>query len=447
MFKQFDVSAWWVPVFAILIVTIAHFTIGANTNALAVLLTIPVFATCLAALAVVPQCAFVFRSRHFVLVLLLFEFTLAIILLQLTKFLPGGAHPLWEWLDSSASVTLDREASFREFIKLIALGAMFIVGVTIGVRSRRATLFFKLLAAVGGLYALWAFVEHIALSSLHSETGSGVYSQAMASFLSTNSAAIVFGTFNIVALTVIIRTSKKMSASTDNRAVIIERLIRHAPVAILSFIFTLTLLFLTASRSGITTSVIAILSLSGWELLSTARHKNSAGKVLGVFMLAIALVALVVFLTSELFVDPLGGVAGGRHLVFSAHWRAFLAAPFSGYGMGAFYQLNDLLLNPQNWAAMHNIGAMHNVYLQWLVEAGAIGSAFMFTTIGLILWHIFKGLHHRKRMHTWLRGILCISLLLLLNGLTDYALQVPSIAMTWALLLGVGFGLATEKPE
>jgi O-antigen ligase len=102
-------------------------------------------------------------------------------------------------------------------------------------------------------------------------------------------------------------------------------------------------------------------------------------------------------------------------------------------------------MNAQNWRALQSLGSMHNVYLQWLEEVGIIGAALMFTTIALIFWHILRGLRVRRRMHTWLRAILCISLLVLLHGMVDYGLQVPSIAMTWTLLLGIGFGLATKR--
>jgi hypothetical protein len=53
----------------------------------------------------------------------------------------------------------------------------------------------------------------------------------------------------------------------------------------------------------------------------------------------------------------------------------------------------------------------------------------------------------RSTMLTWLRATIVGSALVLAHGLVDYALQVPSIAWQWALLLGVAAGLAIPRPN
>lgn len=207
---------------------------------------------------------------------------------------------------------------------------------------------------------------------------------------------------------------------------------------------------LTASRGGIFSSLIAIFIFIGWEFLDTAKRKSNFFSIVGPVLIVAVMAILVFMISSGLLLDRMGSwdaSANERSVMIEAHWEAFKHAPWAGYGLGSFYIINDMIMNVQNWQTLHSLGATHNVYVQWLEEAGLIGALPMFATLGVVFWSIAQGLGQRRRMRTWLRATLCISILLLLHGTVDYALQVPSIAMTWALLLGVGLGIATVRME
>jgi len=448
MLKVLGVSKWWLPVLSVLILFCAHMALGANTNVLAMVFTIPIYTLCLGCLAFIPQVRWVLAQPSFKIVSVFFVLTLILLALQFTPFLPGGAHPFWAWSSRAVAITLDYDATFRELVKLGALGAFFIIGLTIGLQDKRAALLFNLLIVAGGAFALWAFIDYLTVAQAAPHGHVQSYRRLEAGFGSANSAATLLGALSVLSLASIIRAAKSVASKTSNRMVFFEQLIKRSPLPITALLFTLTSLLLTASRAGISASLVAILLLIGWELMRSTGNKSGSVKVSGGTLLALSIIALVFFMSSDLFIDRLNQTAAGSEIrvqMLAAHWQAFKIAPWTGYGMGSFYLVNDTLMNAQSWRALHDLGSMHNVYLQWLEEAGIIGSVLMFSTIALILWHIWRGLRARRRMHTWLRAILCISLLILLHGMVDYALQVPSIAMTWALLLGVGFGLATER--
>jgi O-antigen ligase len=166
-------------------------------------------------------------------------------------------------------------------------------------------------------------------------------------------------------------------------------------------------------------------------------------------MIAAAVVGVGALLASSGTVARLGGTtlldASDRLTAYEVHTEAFLAAPWRGYGLGTFSALNDVLQTAENHHDLDELHALHNVYLQWLEETGVAGASFMFASIACILAHIWGGLSQRARMLTWLRAMLMASLLVLAHGLVDYALQVPSIAWQWALLLGVGAGIAAPR--
>jgi len=49
----------------------------------------------------------------------------------------------------------------------------------------------------------------------------------------------------------------------------------------------------------------------------------------------------------------------------------------------------------------------------------------------------------RHSMSALLRGVLAASLLLLIQSLVDFTLQTPGVTVLWALILGLGYGVAT----
>ena len=88
------------------------------------------------------------------------------------------------------------------------------------------------------------------------------------------------------------------------------------------------------------------------------------------------------------------------------------------------------------------LGAAHNVYLQWIEQAGVVGAALMFLCIGLIALRVMRGAWRRRRMRAWMVGILAVLALFLGQGLGDFALEVPAMAAFLSLLLGLGCGVA-----
>ncbi len=431
-----------------LFVYIAHLSFGANNNALATSFAAAIFFLCLISLAFFNRGETVLATPGFKIILSLFVLLLFVLSLQLMPVPAEHAHLFWAWVGTSDVITLDRDVSLMEMVKLGALAAFFVVGMSLGIQDKSAEVFFIFFIIVGAVFSMWAFMDYLHMALSVPIEYAQHFRRLDANFGSANSAATLFGILSVFSLAAFIRTVKSTIAKTSNRMVFIEALIKRSAVPIISLLLTLTSLLLTASRGGILSSFVAILVLICWELFSSTGNTSRVSKFSGTILISGTIIVLVIIISGGLFFDRLDNSYAyltSRAEMLTYHWQAIKASPWTGYGMGSFYLVNDTLMNAQSWRVLHGLGAMHNVYLQWLEEAGIIGSTLMFFTITLILWHIHRGLRIRRRMHTWLRAIICISLLLLLHGFVDYGLQVPSIAMTWALLLGTGFGLATQR--
>jgi O-antigen ligase len=209
-------------------------------------------------------------------------------------------------------------------------------------------------------------------------------------------------------------------------------------------------LALTQSRGGAAATLVGLLGLIGLEA-QTGRAGDDAGRggaraglIAGGAVLA--LLAAFALYRPELFgrLMNAGADFDTRRAIFAAHWKAFLASPWSGYGLGSFDRLNNLILNQADYPKTWNVRAAHNVVLQWLATGGLIGALPMFGCIGCLLWVLVRGLGRRLRMTGWLRAVLCASLVVLIASLTDYGLEEPAVALLWAVLLGLGAGLAAR---
>jgi hypothetical protein len=62
----------------------------------------------------------------------------------------------------------------------------------------------------------------------------------------------------------------------------------------------------------------------------------------------------------------------------------------------------------------------------------------------MVVLELAIGVVRRRRMRGWLIAIAGVLLLFLLHGASDYALEVPSMALFLSLLLGVGVGCAAQ---
>src|SRR3569832_1901825 len=90
--------------------------------------------------------------------------------------------------------------------------------------------------------------------------------------------------------------------------------------------------------------------------------------------------------------------------MFAVYWRAFQESPLMGYGLGTFDIVNKLNLSYSTFGEDWSQRAAHNVYLQWLLEAGLIGAIPMFSCFGLILFRTWRGRGRRRRAAARGRG-------------------------------------------
>jgi O-antigen ligase len=367
----------------------------------------------------------------------LFVALLAWVLVSLTPLMPSPPGNAWSWVGGGAG-TIDKAMTLVELTKLIGLAAAFSAGVVLADTDRRAELTLRFLCTAGALFAVFSLLQHVVTPTRVLGAAKLMFQDRLTGpFLSANVAAGFFGSLAVLNLATL-EAGPQVHASRTAGDV---RFILRYGALVLIF----ACLVLTASRMGaiaVMGGLIVSFGLSFWKERDVAVSLRSRAVV----RLVVFGVFLLLAVAGQLLITRFNQVDNGfsgRNVLFLEHLNAFLASPVTGHGLGSFGAVNDQLVTPENFYELWYIRAAHNVYLQWLEETGVVGALLMFAVIAVIHWEILKG-HNARQSLVWLmRGVLGFSAVLLLQSLGDFTLQTPAIALMWALLLGLGYRVAT----
>lgn len=373
------------------------------------------------------------------------------------SIVPGGlGHPNLVWRavpGGAATISIDPYATLVEIVKLLALAAAFVCGSLVGADPERGRQLVKALLAVGAVYGAWAFIDHATNPEfLFGQPRPFDPRRLSASFGSANTAATLFGALSLLGLVNLIRAADRVRPRgvrlyAADLQVILPELV--GPVVALAI--SMTCLVQTYSRGGlVSTGGVALALLCALALTGGRPSTAHPVKPLGViFGLVTIVFAGTLILNAAALGFRFGAFASdtvGRTRIVAAHWAAIRDTPWWGYGMGAFPRINTLIMSSANVHVLDTLGATHNVYVQWLEEAGLLGTGAMLVTLGLVTANISLGVPPRTGWRGWQLGILAVLALFLVHGASDYALQIPSMSSLLSLLLGLGVGISSARP-
>ncbi len=354
---------------------------------------------------------------------------------SLTPWGPGGAHPVWAWAGvEPGALTVDRDGTRLEMVKLLGLACIFTLGALQGARRQNAQAVIELIVWIGGVYAAISLITFLA----GVQVAEG-YGRLTGGFLSANSGGTVFAILIVLSLAVLLRDWRRIHGRDTGR--------RMTAVAVptAAMVLSTVCLLLTASRMALVATLVATSTLLAWSLV---RQREGRGGIAVAAGLLIVVAVVLVVGGNDLLWSRLGQddpTLGGRAELFAVHWRAFVASPLFGWGLGSFDVVNLQMMTAETAPSLWTIRATHNVYLQWLEEAGLVGAVPMF---GLVAWVVVVAAWRARRTgagQTLLIGLVCANLVVLVHGLTDFGLQVPSIAAFWSYLLGLQFGFGQGR--
>ncbi|KSB87514.1 hypothetical protein AS593_17755 [Caulobacter vibrioides] len=359
---------------------------------------------------------------------------LAAVLAPLTPWTPDGPHPVWRFLpDGLAASTLDRSAVLLNVLNLLGLFCLYVAARVVAASQTRGRRLLAFMLWGLGIYAAGALVHHVGLR------GEGRLS---ATLLGPNSAATVFAAGVVMAAAGLAqrlrRTGSAVLKKGDPRAVALAGLAALLVVCLL----------MTASRGGLIAGLVGAGMFTLWQVFAGRRMTRTGAVVLGG---AAVLLAAVLGLNGAGLVIERFDLAQQdldiRRQIIAPHWRAFLSAPWFGYGLGSFPSVNQMLMTEATLRELHNVRAVHNLYVQWLEEAGIVGAALMAALFGERMAPVVRAAFGPGGVGIWARGAVCAAAVFLIHGLSDFALQVPAIQALAVLGLGAIGGLVSPRRE
>jgi O-antigen ligase len=322
----------------------------------------------------------------------------------------------------------DVSGQFLGTIRLASVGLAFIVGMLFAMRHERARKLIKACAWVFGAIAL------IALFNTDRVVGRLAFP-----FGSPNSAATFFG----VGLLLNVSLTLKRGHAFVRGATLLPVAVYMASVV--SAAMCTAALVLTKSRAGLSAVGAALVLNVVWEIWTSLAQSGRKRSVILPVLVGLLLLGGGQALAARFASYPED--ASLRWIIVNTHWNAVQSAPLFGNGLGSFDQINKQSMTMSNFYALWQIRAAHNFIVQWLEQAGIVGTLLMFGSTALVLLRVAIGAVSGRFHRTWIRALVCASALIVLHGFVDFGLEEPSIALTWALLLGIGVGLSTLKDE
>jgi O-antigen ligase len=411
----------------------AHIAFGASSRALSAFLVLAIGLLLLARWSRSPP----FRMDGMWVPAVAFAAVVILAVWSLTPFTLGERQPIWQILGSTPATTIDKSATVREIAKLIGLGAVFLIGTLQGRRRRDAD------ATVDALIATGAVVMAVAMLMFVARLEPAGFGGRMSGpFPSPNAMGSIAAALLVLSIARVVGYFETHPIRGGREA--IRSLEAGGPYLAATVIFGMALV-LTASRGAMAAAGLALCFWIGWRLVT---GRTPVRIVSGLAILAGGVGGFILLTANQgLVLDRAGLVRQDwqdRLSAFQIYWRVFLESPLFGYGLGSFDAINRQILDSTNIDQIWNFGAAHNVGLQWLLEAGAVGTLPMVVCIAAI---DFSGLAHsiRSRATSATFGGVCMAqAVLAIHGMVDIGLQIYSIATLFAFLLGLQLAISTR---
>ena len=376
-------------------------------------------------------------------------------LVQISPWTPQSwHHPLWAEAGLAlgevlgGSISLVRGAGFETLMRLFTYATIFYLALQFGRdRKRAATLLWAMVAA-GTLYAVYGLVIHFSgykkilwLEKTH-------YIQDVTGpFVNRNSFATYLG-FTLLGaaglyLDGFFRVARQSRIGKDRTVHLLQQaFVRGAPL-LAGILILLTALFLTHSRAGVTVSLLSLLSLLAF-LTFINRFGSRFYRYLSIGLIAVGL--WVFLLSGEGWLARLTATElerENRSQVYEQTWQAIEQSPWTGYGLGSYEQTFPLFADERTV----NTVKAHNDWLEMMFELGLPAAAVWFAVLAGLSLRCLAGFFRRWRDHIYPAVGFCAAFLVGLHALVDFSLQIPAVAVTFAVLLGVGVAQGWSSAE
>lgn len=354
-------------------------------------------------------------------------------------------HPIWRLAaehfgeDIRSAISLAPHDSYTAVMRLLSYGLVFWLTFQMArdrVLARRAFWWIFLAAVVYALYGLLSYWGVLRELMWYQDDAFG--RDVRATFPNRNHFANWLGIAIITSIGVffdhMLRTPRPPGMSLQPQPQRLDQFMARAWAPLGGLIILVSALVSTHSRGGFLATLCGGLV---FLVMLDRRHRRASNRLRVAAGAALLISAASFFITSEVLIDRFERSeidAEGRKDVYALTIRAIGDNPLLGFGYGAFgdgFKLyRDDRLGKQ-------VSYAHNTFLENIFELGIPAALCLFgAVLGLALTCI-RGVARRRRDWVFPATGVAVTVLVAAHATVDFGLQIPAVAMLYALVMGV----------
>ena len=386
------------------------------------------------------------RLRRLALPVLSFFVVAFFAALQMDTHLPAKFHnPLWQATADSLNISIKGAISIAPdetgsaLMRLLTYAGIFWIALHYCRSPKLARQTIYVLVATGFAYATYGLFIELTQSRLILWFDKTSYMTDLTStFVNRNSYATYAG-FGLVCCTALllelINNAQRTGLTPRERTLrLTQAMTEHGWLFVVAWLVMSTALLFTHSRAGLASTVLGLVAL-------LATFAAAPGTRIRVFLatatpLLIAGIALLAFsgevVTERLIETDIENV--GRLRAYELSLEAIAANPLFGTGYGTF---EDAFHAYRDETLPAVFDKAHNTYLENALELGIPAVAILLVSLGTLLVQCVIGARSRRRDTVYPCIGVGATVLLAAHSLVDFSAQIPAVAATYALIMGV----------
>lgn len=376
-------------------------------------------------------------------------------MLQTASWTPEAwAHPFWRLaaemgIPAPGRISITPQETGTALLRLLSYLVAFALSLQFNSRSDHAALTFKYLAYAGFAYAAYGLVVFLGGYGTILWFEKWAYQEDVtATFVNRNSYATYAGLTLLAAFPLLFdRFQASLAYGIGNyygKQYFIESILLRGWLPALMVATIASALLLSHSRGGFLSTCLAVWMLF---LALSLRGKIKSPKALLALALVAAIASVSFQISGEKLLDRLDAISlekesNERLAIYDIVLQASAENPWLGFGYGSF--TNGFRLYRDD-SIRHYYTEAHNTYLENIFEFGLPQALALFLAILLVALKCLRGIWRRRRDWIYPAVGFAATVLVGTHSLVDFSLQIPAVAMTYALLMGAA--LAQAEPS
>lgn len=360
-------------------------------------------------------------------------------------------HPVWAeaerllpGLAMRPAISIDPESSRTAILHLVTYAAIFWLSFRCCQRAASAHLMLACIGAIGAVYAAWGLAVYWTGNHYVLWFAKWAYwGDLTSTFVNRNTYAAFTGLALVALVGLFLEEVVRKMALRESRRMRLRALVESITVqfiwVVAAILICTTAVLLTHSRGGAGATGAGIVAL----ILIASFAPSLRGpwrKWFGLALVLGAVAALVLSGTETLtrLADTSWDLEG-RHQIFELTLQAIANNPVIGTGLATFksifptYRTEDLPLL---------VDLAHNDYLGNMLELGIPAALVLFASAFLLIIRCVLGAFQRHRDAIIPCVAVGVSVLISLQSLVDFSMQIPAVATSYLVLLGAGVAQA-----